>query len=306
MKNASISVRLGNHIRRHWQKHLMMIPCLGILILFNYVPMVGIVMGFQNYSPSKGFFGSPWVGLDWFKFMFNMSNFSSVIWNTLFISILKIVSLQLASVIFALMLHEMKMPRTRSLVQGAAIFPNFLSWVVCAGIITDVVAQDGMLNQIIHAVSGTNISFLTNPSWFIVLLVITNVWKDAGYNAVIIMAALAGIDPNLYEAADIDGATRMQKMRYVTLPGISQIVAMLTILALGGVMSGGFDQIWNMYNATVRSSSEIIDTYVYRMGVNSGMYSLGTAVGLFKSAVGAVLLLLSHWAAKKYAGYQIF
>lgn len=294
------------HMKRHWQKHVMMIPCLVILLVFNYIPMVGISMAFEDYVPSKGFFGSPWAAVKWFQYMFQMSNFTGVIWNTLFISLLKIITLETASVIFALMLNELWLPRTRSLIQGAAIFPNFLSWVVCAGIIKDVVAQEGILNQVIFALSGENISFLTNPAWFRVMLVVTNIWKDAGYNAVVIMAALAGIDPALYEAASIDGASRFQKMRYVTLPGISSIVAMLTILALGGVMNGGFDQIYNMYNATVRSSVEIIDTYVYRKGINSGMYSLGTAVGLFKSAVGAVLLVLSHWAAKKYAGYQIF
>lgn len=298
--------KLARHLRRHWQKHLMMLPVLVILTIFNYVPMLGIVMAFQNYMPSLGVLRSPFVGMSWFDFMFNMSNFTTVVWNTLFISLLKIVTLQVSSVLFALMLNELRLRRTRSVIQGVAIFPNFLSWVICAGIIKDVVAQEGMLNQLIFAVSGNNISFLTNPTWFIVLLVVSNIWKDAGYNAVIIMAALAGIDPNLYEAADIDGASRMQKMRYVTLPGISQMVALLTILALGGVMNGGFDQIWNMYNATVRSSSEIIDTYVYRMGVGSGMYSLGTAVGLFKSVIGAILLLLSHSAARKYAGYQVF
>lgn len=298
--------RFARYWSRNWQKHVMMLPCLIILLIFNYVPMVGISMAFEDYIPSKGFFGSPWAGFKWFEYMFKMSNFTSVIWNTLFISLLKIITLEAASVVFALMLNELWLPRTRSLIQGAAIFPNFLSWVVCAGIIKDVVAQEGILNQVIFAFSGQNVSFLTDPGWFRVLLVVSNIWKDAGYNAVVIMAALAGIDPSLYEAAAIDGATRFQKMRYVTVPGISQIVAMLTILALGGVMNGGFDQIYNMYNATVRSSSEIIDTYVYRKGINSGMYSLGTAVGLFKSAVGAVLLVLSHRAAKKYAGYQIF
>jgi len=284
----------------------MMVPVLIILLVFNYVPMTGIFMAFQNYSPNLGLFNSPWVGWTWFEFMFNMSNFTSVIWNTLFISLLKIITLQLSSLIFALMLNEFRLRRTRSLIQGAAIFPNFLSWVICAGIIKDIVAQEGIINQLICLLSGETVSFLTNPDWFIVLLVVTNIWKDAGYNAVIIMAALAGIDPALYEAADIDGATRFQKIRYVTIPGVSQIVVLLTILALGGVMNGGFDQIWNLYNATVRSSSEIIDTYVYRKGISAGMYSLGTAVGLFKSVIGAILLMLSHWAAKRFAGYQVF
>lgn len=297
---------LATHFRRHWQKHLMMLPLLIILTIFNYVPMAGILMAFQNYMPNLGLTKSPWVGWQWFEFMFNMSNFSSVVWNTLYISLLKIFTLQLASLIFALMLNELRLRRTRSLIQGAAIFPNFLSWVICAGIIKDIVAQEGMLNQVIFSLTGSNVSFLTDPDWFRVLLIITNIWKDAGYNAVVIMAALAGIDPNLYEAADIDGASRFQKMRYVTVPGVSHIVVLLTILALGGVMNGGFDQIWNMYNSTVRSSAEIIDTFVYRKGIGSGMYSLGTAVGLFKSVVGVILLVVSHWSAKKFAGYQVF
>lgn len=284
----------------------MLLPMLIILTIFNYVPMAGILMAFQNYSPSLGIAKSPWVGWQWFEFMFNMSNFSSVVWNTLYISLLKIFTLQAASLIFALLLNELRLRRTRSLIQGAAIFPNFLSWVICAGIIKDIVAQEGMLNQVIFALTGSTVSFLTDESWFRVLLVISNIWKDAGYNAVVIMAALAGIDPSLYEAADIDGATRFQKMRFVTIPGVSHIVVLLTILALGGVMNGGFDQIWNLYNATVRSSAEIIDTFVYRKGIGSGMYSLGTAVGLFKSVVGVVLLTISHWAAKKFAGYQVF
>ena len=297
---------LANHFRRHWQKHLMMLPLLIILSIFNYVPMAGIAMAFQNYMPNLGLFKSPWVGWQWFEFMFNMSNFTSVVWNTLYISLLKIITLQLSSLIFALMLNELRLRRTRSLIQGAAIFPNFLSWVICAGIIKDIVAQEGMINQVIFALTGSTVSFLTDEGWFTVLLVVSNIWKDAGYNAVVIMAALAGIDPNLYEAADIDGATRFQKMRYVTIPGVSHIVVLLTILALGGVMNGGFDQIWNLYNSTVRSSAEIIDTFVYRKGIGSGMYSLGTAVGLFKSVVGVILLVVSHWSAKKFAGYQVF
>lgn len=284
----------------------MMLPMLIILTIFNYVPMTGILMAFQNYMPNLGLTRSPWVGLQWFRYMFSMSNFTSVIWNTLLISLLKIFTVQLFSLVFALLLNELRLRRTRSLIQGAALFPNFLSWVICAGIIKDIVAQEGVLNQVILALTGTNVSFLTDPGWFRVLLIITNVWKDAGYNAVVIMAALAGIDPSLYEAADIDGATRFQKMRFVTVPGVSHIVVLLTILALGGVMNGGFDQIWNMYNATVRSSAEIIDTFVYRKGIGNGMYSLGTAVGLFKSLVGVILLTSSHWAAKKFAGYQVF
>lgn len=293
-------------MKKHWQKHIMMLPTVVILLIFSYIPMVGLVMAFQNYLPSNGYFGSEWTGLYWFKYMFHMGNFASVIWNTLFISILKIFTVLLSSVIVALLLNEMVSKKLKMLIQSAILFPYFVSWVVLADIIKDIVAQDGIVNQMICALGGTEISFLTNEKWFVVLLIVTNIWKEVGYNAVIISATLATIDPALYESAEIDGASRLQKIRYITVPAIATTVAMLLILALGGVLNGGFDQIYNLYNTTVYSSADIIDTYVYRMGINRGMYSLGTAVGFFKSVIGAILLVLSYKAADKYAGYQIF
>ena len=298
--------RVAAHLSRHWQKHLMMLPCVVLLIIFNYVPMAGIVIGFEDYLPNFGFFGSQWVGIKWFRFMFGMNNFGQVIRNTLFISLLKIFTAQAASILFALLLNELRSRKLKNAIQNGAIFPYFVSWVVCAGILKDIVAQEGIINTLLNGLFGIQISFLTNPGWFTVLIAVSNIWKDAGYNAIILAAALSAIDPALYEAAEIDGANRLDKMVHVTLPGISRMVAMLVILALGGVMNGGFDQIYNLYNSTVSSTSEIIDTYVYRMGINAGMYSLGAAVGVFKSVVGAVLLMMSHYMAKKYAGYRIF
>ena len=277
-----------------------------ILFIFCYIPMTGLVMAFQNYLPSKGYFGSPWTGLDWFRYMFSMQNFTSVVWNTLFLSLLKITTGLLFSVLFALLLNEIRAKWLRSGIQSMVLFPFFVSWVVLADIVKDMASEEGVINQVISSLTGHTIPFLINGNWFIVLLVVTNIWKEVGYNAIIVLATLTAIDPTLYEAATIDGASRMQKIRYVTLPGISQIVAMLLILALGGVMNGGFDQIYNLYNTTVMSATDIIDTYVYRVGVNGGLYSLGTAVGLFKSVVGAILLLLSYKAAEKWAGYRIF
>lgn len=277
-----------------------------ILFIFCYIPMTGLVMAFQNYLPSKGYFGSPWTGLDWFRYMFSMQNFTSVVWNTLFLSLLKITTGLLFSVLFALLLNEIRAKWLRSGIQSMVLFPFFVSWVVLADIVKDMASEEGVINQVISSLTGHTIPFLINGNWFIVLLVVTNIWKEVGYNAIIVLATLTAIDPTLYEAATIDGASRMQKIRYVTLPGISQIVAMLLILALGGVMNGGFDQIYNLYNTTVMSATDIIDTYVYRVGVNGGLYSLGTAVGLFKSVVGAILLLLSYKAAEKWASYRIF
>ena len=306
MKNEKSKKTVGTYLKRDWQKHLMLLPTVVILTVFCYVPMVGIVMAFQNYLPSKGYFGSPWAGLYWFKYLFGMNNFTHVIWNTLFISLLKIFTGLAASLIFALLLNELRSNKLRSTIQSFVLFPFFVSWVVLANIVMDIFANEGIINQVISSLTGKSVPFLTEGGYFISMLVLSNIWKEVGYNAIIIVAALMAIDPALYEAATMDGASRSQKLRYITLPGVAPTVAMLLILALGGVLNGGFDQIYNLYNNTVMSSADIIDTYVYRMGVNGGLYSLGTAVGLFKSVVGAVLLVLSYKAADKFAGYRIF
>lgn len=305
-KTRSEQPKFRLDLRKHWQKHLMLLPMVVLLFIFSYIPMVGIVMAFQNYVPSKGYFGSQWAGWQWFKYMFSMQNFKQVVWNTLSLSILKLVTGIGCSVLFALMLNEMQIKWLRSLIQSFALFPFFVSWVVLADIVKDMASSEGIINQMIFAITGKTIPFLTSGGWFTVLLVLSNIWKEVGYNAIIIMAALTAIDPSLYEAATIDGAGRFQKIRYITLPGIRNIVMVLFILALGGVMSAGFDQIYNLYNTTVMETADIIDTYVFRMGINGGLYSLGTAVGLFKSVVGTVLLVLSYKAADKWAGYRIF
>lgn len=305
-KTRSEQPKFQLDLRKHWQKHLMLLPMVVLLFIFSYIPMVGIVMAFQNYVPSKGYFGSQWAGWQWFKYMFSMQNFKQVVWNTLSLSILKLVTGIGCSVLFALMLNEMQIKWLRSLIQSFALFPFFVSWVVLADIVKDMASSEGIINQMIFAITGKTIPFLTSGGWFTVLLVLSNIWKEVGYNAIIIMAALTAIDPSLYEAATIDGAGRFQKIRYITLPGIRNIVMVLFILALGGVMSAGFDQIYNLYNTTVMETADIIDTYVFRMGINGGLYSLGTAVGLFKSVVGTVLLVLSYKAADKWAGYRIF
>ena len=294
------------NLRRNWQKHALMLPAIILIFIFSYIPMVGIVIAFQQYLPTKGYFGSPWVGLDNFKYMFQLPNVGKVITNTLFISFLKIVTVLAAAVLFALFLNEIRVRWLRTGIQSMALFPFFLSWVTLGGIVKDIVAYDGMINNALASVGLAQVPFLSNSGWFTFMLVFSNIWKEMGYNAIIILAALTAIDPALYEAATIDGATRMQKLRYVTLPGIAQVVAMLLILALGGILNGGFDQIYNLYNTLVMPDVDIIDTYVFRIGVLGGQYGLGTAVGLFKSVVGFILLSVSYKAADRYAGYRIF
>ncbi len=298
--------RKGLQLQLHWRKHLMLLPGIVLIFIFSYIPMVGIVMAFQDYDPTLGYFGSEWVKWENFEVLFALPDMGSVILNTLRISVVKLVTVLIFSVVFALFLNEVRSKNLRMLIQSLVLFPFFISWVVLASIIKDLASSEGIINQAVLTLTGQTIPFLTDSGWFEVLLVVTNIWKDFGYNAVIIMATLSSIDPALYEAATIDGAGRMQRMLHVSLPGIKGTILLLFILALGNVLSAGFDQVYNLYNTMVMDSADIIDTYVYRIGVLGGQYGLGTAVGLFKSVVGMILLISSYKAADKYAGYRIF
>ncbi len=301
-----MSKRKGLELNKHWRKHLMLLPGIVLVFIFSYIPMVGIVMAFQDYDPTLGYFGSEWVNWENFEVLFALPNMKDVILNTLRISVVKLVTVLAFSVLFALFLNEVRSKTLRMLIQSLVLFPFFISWVVLASIIKDLASSEGIINQAVLALTGDTIPFLTDSRWFDVLLVVTNIWKDFGYNAVIIMATLSSIDPALYEAATIDGAGRMQRMLHVSLPGVKGTILLLFILALGNVLSAGFDQVYNLYNSTVMDSADIIDTYVYRIGVMGGQYGLGTAVGLFKSVVGMILLITSYKAADKFAGYRVF
>jgi putative aldouronate transport system permease protein len=293
-------------LKKDWQKHLLMFPAIVIIFIFSYIPMAGIVMAFQQYYPNKGYFGSPWIGLSNFKYLLAMPNAIQVVKNTLILSILKITTGLAFSVCLALFLNEIRIRFFKSAVQSMTLFPFFLSWVILGGIVKDIVDYDGIINTVLLKMGLDRIPFRTSPGWFIIIILISNIWKDSGYYAIIITTALASIDPALYEAATIDGAGRMQKLLRISLPGVGSIVAMLCILAMGGVLNAGFDQIFNMYNIQVMPYVDIIDTYVYRIGLVGGQYGIGTAVGLFKSVVGLILLNLSYKLAEKYAGYRVF
>lgn len=293
---------------RNWPLHVMLLPCVILLAVFCYYPMSGIMMAFTRYNPNKGFFGSKWMGLHYFKILFTGSEFLRVIWNSFFIAMMKIWLGLLASVIFALLLNELRLNKYKKVIHAITLFPHFVSWVICANLIRDILYSDGALNQILLAVGLIQepIFFLGSKTFFVPMLVITDLWKGFGYGSVLITAALTGIDPGLYEAATIDGAGRWKQTIHITLPGISGILAMIAILNISGVLSAGFDQIYNLYNPLVYDVADVIDTYVYRMGVGSAQYSLSTAAGLFKSFVGSAMLLLSWALAEKYTDYRVF
>ena len=261
-------------------------------IIFCYTPMYGILMAFKDYKISKGVMGSDWVGLYYFQKLFSSSRFWSVLGNTLIISLLKLILGFFPPIIFALLLNEIKTPWFKKLTQTCSYLPYFISWIILAGIIKEIFSTNGVEAQV----------WLSKKQYFRTILVSTDIWKGFGWGSIIYISALSGIDPQLYEAAALDGAGRWKKMHYITLPGLIPVITINLILSMAGVLNAGFDQIFNLTNSSVKSVADIIDTYVYELGVQKRDYSLSTAVGLFKSVVALILILLTNFTAKKING----
>ncbi|WP_310829370.1 ABC transporter permease [Paenibacillus pedocola] len=293
-------------LRKNWQFHVMLIPAMILLILFSFIPMGGIVMAFQDYKPWLHISGSEWVGLDNFRYLFEREDSMQVIWNTLIIAVLKMIFNLLVPFIFAIMLNEVRKLAVQRTIQTLVYLPHFLSWVILGGILLDLLSTDGFVNQILGNFGVQPIFFLGDNNWFRFTVILTDVWKEFGYNTIVFLAALAGINPSLYEAAEIDGANRWKQTRFITMPSLIPMVVVVGTLALGNVLNAGFDQIFNLYNPLVYQKGDIIDTFVYRTAIQNGEMGFGTAIGLFKSAISMVLILVSYQLAKKWAGYRIF
>lgn len=284
----------------------MLIPAMILLVLFSFIPMGGIVMAFQDYKPWLHISGSEWIGLDNFRYLFEREDSLQVIWNTLIIAVLKMIFNLLVPFIFAILLNEVRKVAVQRTVQTLVYLPHFLSWVILGGILLDLLATDGFVNRILGTFGIDPIFFLGDNNWFRFTVILTDVWKEFGYNTIVFLAALAGINPSLYEAAEIDGANRWKQTRFITMPSLIPMVVVVGTLALGNVLNAGFDQIFNLYNPLVYQKGDIIDTFVYRTAIQNGEMGFGTAIGLFKSAISMVLILLSYQLAKKWAGYRIF
>lgn len=287
--------------------HLLVLPSLVLVIVFSYIPMSGIVIAFQKFSPTKGFFGSPWVGLDNFKYVFELPGTMQVIWNTVIIACMKIVAGLIVPVSIALLLNEIRISFVKRGIQTLIYLPHFLSWIILGGILIDILSPStGIINQLLTAVGIDPIFFLGDNRWFRYVLVASDVWKEFGFSTIVYLAALTNVSPILYEAAVIDGATRWKQTIYITLPGILPIVILMTTLSLGNVLNAGFEQVFTLYNSTVYDTGDILDTLVYRIGVIDAQYSVATAVGLFKSVVSLVFISVSYLLAYRLAGYRIF
>ncbi|MCQ6562646.1 ABC transporter permease [Paenibacillus mendelii] len=286
--------------------HMMLLPGMILLIVFSVIPMVGIVLAFQDFKMGLGITKSPWIGLENFKYMFEMKDSRSIFFNTINIAFWKIIANSVVPLIFAILLNEVRKVAFKRWVQTIVYLPHFLSWVILSGIIIDLLSLDGVVNNALQAFGMEPIMFLGSNSLFPVIVVSSDVWKEFGFNAIIYLAALTGINMTLYEAAEIDGASWLQKLKYVTLPGIAPTIVLLGTLSIGNILNAGFDQIFNLYNPLVYESGDIIDTYVYRVGIVQAQFGLATAVGLMKSVIGLILIVISYRLASRFANYRIF
>ncbi|MBM7567174.1 ABC transporter permease [Paenibacillus sacheonensis] len=296
---------------RKWSEqlhfNLMLLPGMLLVLVFSVWPMGGIILAFKHFIPTKGIWGSGWVGWDNYALLFETPVAKQVFTNTVVIALMKMAFGFFIPIAFALMLNELRVRWFKRTVQTVVYLPHFLSWVLIAGILRDLFAVDGIFNQLLSKYFGVEpIMFLGEHFWFRTIIVSSDIWKEFGFGTIIYLAALTAINPALYEAAEMDGASRMEKLRYITLPGIAATIVLVGTLSLQNVLNAGFDQIFNLYNALVYDSSDIIDTYVYRAGLEEGHFEIATAIGLMKSAISFVLIVISYFLASRFANYRIF
>ena len=286
---------------------VMLLPAMILLFIYNYIPLLGNLMAFERFNPVRGLFKSPWIGLENFRYVFAMPDTFQVIWNTFYIAFLKIIAGIVVPIFFALLLNEVGNIGYKRLIQTLIYFPHFLSWVILSGILIDILSpSQGIIGKIFSFVGMKPVFFLGDPGIFPYTLVLTESWKEFGFGTIVYLAALTGIDPNLYEAAMIDGANRWKQTLYVTIPGILPIVMLMTILSMGNILNAGFDQVFNLYSPQVYRTGDILDTLVYRMGLVDAQYGVATAVGLFKSVISFIMLSGSYALAYKYTDYRVF
>ncbi|TBL76347.1 ABC transporter permease [Paenibacillus thalictri] len=304
----SKKAKLKWNLKRNWPLHLLVLPAVILVFIFQYLPLPGLVMAFQKFKPYLGFTNSPWVGLEQFQKLIDFPESRQVIVNTFIIASIKIVFHLIVPFVFALLLNELRIIWYKRVVQTFVYLPHFLSWVILGGILIDLLSTDGgLINQFLTSVFGIEpVFFLGSGNWFRFTVVVSDVWKDFGFSTIVFLAALAGIDPSLYEAAFMDGANRYQQVVYITIPSLIPITIVVGTLSLGNILNAGFDQIFNLYNPLVYEKGDIIDTYVYRVGLISGDFGFGTAVGMFKSIISFILIIASYRMAYRFANYRIF
>ena len=295
-------------IRDRWLYLIMILPCLYYL-LFHYYPMYGVTLAFKQYKPKLGIIGSPWASQHGMKYILQVVNdpyFWTVFKNTIVLNVVNLAITFPAPIILALLLNEVASNRYKRVVQTVTYLPHFLSTVVVVGMMNTMFSSSGIVNELLGKIGLGPFAFLNDAQYFRPMYIGSNIWQNIGWDSIIFLAALSGLDQALYEAARIDGAGRWKQTLHITLPGIAPFIALMTILSIGGILSAGFDQIFNMYNPAVYETGDIIDTLTYRLGLVNQQYSLSAAVGLMRSIVSCALVLTSYKLADKYAGYRVW
>ena len=294
-------------VRKNLILYLMLVPGVLYLIIFKYIPIGGLVMAFQDFNVFAGFTGSEWVGLAQFQKLFASPDFYKIFRNTLLINTYKIIFVFPLPIMLAIMLNEIRCMPLKKVSQTVIYLPHFLSWIIVSGLFINILSPSGgLVNQMITAFGGEPIFFMSDNRWFRTVLVLTDAWKEMGWSAIVYIAAIAGVEQELYEAATVDGASKLQQIWHVTLPGIISTIVLMFILKLGSIMSGGFDQVLTMYNASVYETGDIIQTYVYRIGLGKMQYSFSAAVGMFNSVIGLVLTVAGNMVSRRLAGRSIW
>lgn len=291
------------------QKSLLLavLPSVVIVLIFNYLPIYGIIAAFQDFDIIDGYFRSPFVGIKHFQLLVNTPEFWGVLGYTLKITVLRIIVGLVVPVTFALLLNELRNQIFKRVIQTISYLPHFLSWVIVAGMIYKFLDSEGPLNNLMKFLfNRESIQYLADPKYFIPIIIVSGLWKEVGYNAIVYIAALAAIDPQLYEAGKIDGAGRWKLTWHVTLPGIVPTMVMLFILSIGGLMAVGFDQVWNMQNSLIQNDTHVLDTYIYTQGIRMANYSFGIAAGLFQGIISLILLITTNHVSQKVSDIGIY
>lgn len=295
-------------LKRLWSQRMLLLfllPGAGFLIAFNYIPMAGILIAFQDYKPQHGFFGSEFIGFDHFRAFIGDPEFHSALRNTLGIGFLSLLFAFPAPIILALMIDSIRNKCFKRVTQTITYMPHFLSWVMISGLVYRMLAEDGAVNALFGYFGVSSIAFMRSPELYWFIFIAVSILKEIGWGSIIYLAAISSIDPELYNAASIDGANRWKKLIYITLPGIAPAIALMFVLNLGTIVNVGFDAAFNLMNPLVMSAADVVDTYVYRTGILLGRFSYSTAVGLCQSVISFVLFFVGLKIAKKYFNYSI-
>lgn len=301
-KNHKMSLRYKEMKKMKWF-YLLLLPTALYFIIFKYLPMYGIILAFKDFNFKLGIIGSPWVGLKHFRSFTGSYAFYRLMRNTLTISLLRLLFGFPAPILLALFINELKSTKFKRTIQTISYLPHFISWVIIAGIMKDLLSPSyGLINNFSEALGGERVYYLADTNWFIPIMIASSVWKGVGWGTIVYLATISSIDQQLYDAAKIDGATRFQQARFITIPSLSSVITILLILSLGGILNAGFDQIFNLYSPAVYKVADILDTYVYRVGLQGMQFSFATAIGLFKTLIGCILVLSTNLLVSKMSG----